>query len=69
MYTIEEKICFSLESPNTFELMRNFLKQELYLQLENAENIEFQRAHRIGKEEDGRGQACCRSPGLLSFVS
>ena len=34
---------------NTFEVMRKFLKEEL--DLENAENIEFQRAHRIGKKK------------------
>ncbi|XP_015754203.1 PREDICTED: uncharacterized protein LOC107333851 [Acropora digitifera] len=43
------------ESPtsvqNTFSVMHNFLKEEL--NLENAENIEFQRAHRIGKKKPG----------------
>ena len=36
---------------NTFEVMRRFLKEEL--ELESAENIEFQRAHRIGKKKIG----------------
>jgi len=36
---------------DTPEVMRNFLKEEL--DLENAENIEFQRAHRIGKKKTG----------------
>ena len=36
---------------NTFSVMHNFLKEEL--NLENAENIEFQRAHRIGKKKPG----------------
>ena len=44
---MKENIYVSLESTtgaeNTFEVMRNFLKEEL--DLENAENIEFQRAH------------------------
>ena len=34
---------------NTFSVMHNFLREEL--NLENAENIEFQRAHRIGKKK------------------
>ena len=37
---------------NTFSVMHNFLKEEL--NLENAENIEFQRAHRIGKKKPGQ---------------
>ena len=45
---------------NTFEAMRRFLKEEL--ELESAENIEFQRAHRIGKRRWER-------PGQVSFVS
>ena len=36
---------------NTFSVMHNFLKEEL--NMENAENIEFQRAHRIGKKKPG----------------
>ena len=36
---------------NTFQVMRNFLKEQL--DLENAENIEFQRAHRIGRKKMG----------------
>ena len=36
---------------NTFEVMRKFLKEEM--DLENAEDIEFQRAHRIGKKKMG----------------
>lgn len=36
---------------NTFEVMTNFLKEEL--ELKNAEDIEFQRAHRIGKKKTG----------------
>jgi len=36
---------------NTFSVMHNFLKEEL--NLEKAENIEFQRAHRIGKKKTG----------------
>ena len=36
---------------NTFSMMHNFLKEEL--NLENAETIEFQRAHRIGKRKPG----------------
>ena len=39
---------------NTFEVMRNFLKEEL--ELENTENIEFQRAHRIGKKKTGEAR-------------
>ena len=39
---------------NTFEVMCNFLKEEL--DLENAENIEFQRAHRIGKKKTGEAR-------------
>ena len=39
---------------NTFEVMRNFLKEEL--DLENADNIEFQRAHRIGKKKMGEAR-------------
>ena len=42
------------ERENTFELMRNFLKEEL--DLENAENIEFQRAHRIGRKKMGEAR-------------
>ena len=34
--------------------MRNFLKEEL--DSENAENIEFQRAHRIGKKKTGEAR-------------
>ena len=37
---------------NTFSVLHNFLKEEL--NLENAENIEFQRAHRIGKKKPGQ---------------
>ena len=36
---------------NTFSVMHNFLKEEL--NLENAENTEFQRALRIGKKKQG----------------
>ena len=36
---------------NTFSVMHNFLKEEL--NLENEENIEFKRAHRIGKKKPG----------------
>ena len=36
---------------NTFGVMRSFLKEEL--DVENAENIEFQRAHRIGNKKAG----------------
>jgi len=46
---------------NTFEVMRNFLKEEL--DLENAENIEFQRAHRIGKKKMGEAR-----PVIVRFL-
>lgn len=36
---------------NTFGVMHNFVKEEL--NLESAENVEFQRAHRIGKKKTG----------------
>ena len=38
----------------TFEVMRRFLKEEL--ELESAGNIEFQRAHRIGKKKVGEAR-------------
>ena len=38
----------------TFEVMRRFLKEEL--ELESAGNIEFQRAHRIGKKKMGEAR-------------
>ena len=46
---------------NTFEVMRNFLKEEL--DLENAENIEFQRAHRIGRKKTGEAR-----PVIVRFL-
>ena len=46
---------------NTFEVMRNFLKEEL--ELENTENIEFQRAHRIGKKKTGEAR-----PVIVRFL-
>ena len=46
---------------NTFEVMRKFLKEEL--DLENAENIEFQRAHRIGKKKMGEAR-----PVIVRFL-
>lgn len=46
---------------NTFEVMRNFLKEELELQ--NTENIEFQRAHRIGKKKTGEAR-----PVIVRFL-
>ena len=46
---------------NTFEVMRNFLKEEL--DMENAENIEFQRAHRIGKKKTGEAR-----PVIVHFL-
>ena len=42
--------------------MRNFLKEEL--DLENAKNIEFQRAHRIGKKKK-KGEA---GPVIVHFL-
>ena len=41
--------------------MRNFLKEEL--DLENAENIEFQRAHRIGRKKTGEAR-----PVIVRFL-
>ena len=50
---------------NTFEIyapvVRKFLKEEL--DLENAENIEFQRAHRIGKKKMGEAR-----PVIVRFL-
>ena len=46
---------------NIFEVMRNFLKEEL--DLENADNIEFQRAHRIGKKKMGEAR-----PVIVRFL-
>ena len=46
---------------NTFEVMRNFLKEEL--DLENAENIEFQKAHRIGRKKTGEAR-----PVIVRFL-
>ena len=46
---------------NIFEVMRNFLKEEL--DLENADNIEFQRAHRIGKKKLGEAR-----PVIVRFL-
>ena len=43
--------------------MRNFLKEDLDLPLENAENIEFQRAHRISKKKVGEGR-----PAIVCFL-
>ena len=46
---------------NIFEVMRNFLKEEL--DLENADNIEFQIAHRIGKKKMGEAR-----PVIVRFL-
>ena len=46
---------------NTFEVMCIFLKEEL--DLENAENIEFRRAHRIGKKKMGEAR-----PVIVRFL-
>ena len=46
---------------STFEVMRNFLKEEL--DLENAEDIEFQRAHRIGRKKTGEAR-----PVIVRFL-
>ena len=49
------------ERENTFEVMRKFLKTDL--DLENAENIEFQRAHRIGRKKMGEAR-----PVIVRFL-
>ena len=46
---------FTTVAENTFDVMRRFLKEEL--ELESAENIEFQRAHRIGKKKMGEARS------------
>ena len=46
---------------NTHEVVQKFLSDEL--EMENAADIEFQRAHRIGKKKTGE----TRIPGDFSF--
>ena len=46
---------------NTFEVILIFFKEEL--DLENTENIEFQRAHRIGKKKMGEAR-----PVIVRFL-
>ena len=46
---------------NTHEVVQKFLGDEL--EMENAADIEFQRAHRIGKKRTGE----TRTPGDFSF--